>query len=156
MQRNAPSFAHAARGVAAVELGLMMAPLLMLTFGVVEYGRAIYTYNAVDKAVRDATRHLTYALPSDPKAKAEAINLAVYGNIDGSGSPLASGLQASMVVICDATACPSTHANVTTGTGVMNLVTVSITGYVYQSIVTYAAPSTMNFGDISVTMRAPL
>lgn len=156
MQRKTNFPWRAARGVAAVELGLMMAPILMLTFGVVEYGRAIYTYNAVDKAARDAARHLTYALPTNPNPKAEAINLAVYGNIAGTGSPLAPGLTTGMVDICDATSCPSTHASVSTGSGVINLVTVRITGYVYHSIVTYVAPATLDFSDISVTMRSHL
>jgi Flp pilus assembly protein TadG len=156
MQHRSSAPWRAARGVAAVELGLMMAPILVLTFGVVEYGRAIYTYNAIDKGVRDAARHLTYALPTNPNQKTEAENLAVYGNIEGTGSPLAPGLTTGMVEICDATACPSTHASVSTGSGVVNLVTVRITGYVYQSIVTYVAPATMDFSDISVTMRSHL
>jgi Flp pilus assembly protein TadG len=144
------------RGVAAVELGLMMAPLLALTFGVVEYGRAIYTYNALDKSARDAVRHLTSTVPTNLDPKAEARNLAVYGNVEGTGAPLAPGLTTSRIDICDAVSCPATHASVSTGTGAVNLVTVRITGYTYNSIVTYVAPATLNFNDISVTMRSHL
>ena len=46
--------------------------------------------------------------------------------------------------------------DVPTGNGVVNLVTVSVSGYVYNSIVTYVAPATLNFNNISVTMRANL
>ena len=145
-----------ARGVAAVELGLMLAPLLTLVFGVTEYGRAIYTYNALDKAARDAARHLTSVLPTNLDPKGEARNLVVYGNVEGSGTPLAPGLTTAMVDICDATACPGTHASITTGSGVVNLVTVRITGYTYNSIVTLVAPATLDFSDISVTMRSHL
>jgi Flp pilus assembly protein TadG len=137
------------RGVAAVELGLMLVPLLTITFGVTEYGRAIYTYNTIDKAVRDAARHLTTVLPTNPDPQGEARNLAVYGNVEGTGSPLAPGLTTAMVAI-------DTQESVATGTGLVNLVTVRITGYVYNSIVTYVAPSTLNFGDITVTMRSQL
>ena len=144
------------RGVAAVELGVVLVPLLIITFGVTEYGRAIYTYNAIDKAARDAARHLTSVLPTNPDPKTEARNLAVFGNIAGSGSPLAPGLTTAMVSICDAVDCPGTHASVSTGTGAINLVTVRITGYTYNSIVTYVAPATLNFNDISVTMRSHL
>jgi len=143
-------------GVAAVELGILLAPLLLLTFGVTEYGRAIYTYNAMDKAVRDAARHLTSVLPSNPNPMGEARNLAVYGNVQGTGSPLAPGLTTAMIDICDAVTCPATHASVPTGTGAVNLVSVRVTGYVYNSIVTYVAPKTLNFGDIAVTMRSHL
>ena len=83
-------------------------------------------------------------------------NLAVYGNVEGTGTPLAPGLTTAMVNICDADRLPGTHAGVATGTGVVNLVTVSITGYIYNSIVTYVAPATLNFNDISMTMRSDL
>jgi Flp pilus assembly protein TadG len=144
------------RGVAAVELAITMVPLLALTFGVTEYGRAIYTYNTIDKAARDGVRFLTAPPPGTADVNAAASNLVVYGNVDGTGSPLAPGLQTSMVSICNAASCPGTHASVATGSGVVNLVTVSINGYVYTSIVTYVAPATMNFNNISVTMRSSL
>jgi len=148
--------AKLARGVAAVEFALTLAPLLVLTFGVTEYGRAIYTYNALDKATRDAARHMTAVVATNPVRKAEARNLAVYGDIAGTGTPLAPGLTTGMVDICDAIDCPATHAGVATGSGVVNLVTVSIAGYTYTSIVTYVAPATINFNAIATTMRSQL
>jgi Flp pilus assembly protein TadG len=144
------------RGVAAVELGLTIVPLLIVTFGVAEYGRAIYTYNAIDKAARDAARYMTAPPPASTDPIADATNLVRYGNVAGTGPLLAPGLAASMVNICTAALCPGTHQNVPTGSGVINLVTVSINGYVYNSIVTYVAPETLNFNNISVTMRANL
>ncbi|MBA2724225.1 MAG: pilus assembly protein [Methylibium sp.] len=141
-------------GVAVVELGLTMAPVLILTFGVTEYGRAIYTYNTIDKAARDAARYMTAPPPGSADPEAEARNLVVYGNVAGSGAPLAPGLTTGKVEICRA--CDAAHIAVPTGSGVVNLVTVRITGYVYTSIVTYVAPATLNFSDISVTMRTNL
>lgn len=146
----------AIRGVAAVELGIMIIPLLILTFGVTEYGRAIYTYNAIGKSARDAVRYLTAPISGTLDPEADARNLVVYGNVAGTGAALAPGLTTGMVNICNATACPGTHAGVATGSGVVNLVTVSIAGYIYNSIVTYVAPATLNFNTISVTMRANL
>lgn len=142
------------RGVAAVELGLTMGPVLILAFGVTEYGRAIYTYNAIDKAARDAARYMTAPPPGSADPEADARNLVVYGNVQGSGPRLAPGLSTGMVDICRA--CDGAHTAVPTGSGVVNLVTVRITGYVYNSIVTYVAPATLNFNDISVTMRTNL
>lgn len=144
------------RGVAAVELALTIVPMLVLTFGVTEYGRALYTYNAIDKAARDAARFLTAPPPTSVNPNGDAANLVVYGNAAGTGAPLAPGLTTAMVSVCNATLCPVTHQNVPTGNGVVNLVTVSISGYVYNSIVTYVAPATLNFNNISVTMRANL
>jgi Flp pilus assembly protein TadG len=142
------------RGVAAVELAFTIMPLLMLAFGVVEYGRMIYTYNALDKAVRDAVRHLTAVDPADSLPQQEARNLAMYGSLSGSGNLLAPNLASGNIVICNSSLCPTDHANVTTGSGVINLVTVRISGYQYRSIVTYVAPATLNFNTISATMRS--
>jgi Flp pilus assembly protein TadG len=144
------------RGVAAIELAITMVPVLMVAFGVTEYGRAIYTYNAIDKAARDATRYLTAPFPGDPDPVASARNIAVYGNETGTGQALVPGLSTSMVNVCNASLCSGTHKNVPTGNGVVNLVTVKIEGYVHNSIVTYVAPATIPFNAISVTMRTNL
>lgn len=146
--------ARRSRGVAAVELAFTMVPVLILTFGATEYGRAIFTYNTIDKAARDAARYMTAPPPMSTDPEADARNLVVYGNVQGSGQPLAPGLTTGMVQICQA--CDAQHAAVATGSGVVNLVTVRVSGYVYNSIVTYVAPATLNFNDISVTMRTNL
>lgn len=144
------------RGVAAVELGLTIVPVLVLTFGATEYGRAIYTYNAIDKAARDAARFMTAPPPTSVDPEADAKKLVVYGNVAGNGPRLAPDLEIGMVQICKA--CDAAHTAVPIGTssGVMNMVTVRITGYIYPSIVTYVAPPTIDFNDISVTMRSNL
>lgn len=133
-------------GVAAVELAVTLVPLLILAFGVAEFGRAMFTYNALDKAARDAARYLTAPPPTALNPDQDAANLAVYGNVAATGPALAPGLAAGQVNI-------SRQQNVPTGSGTVNLVTVSINGYVYNSIVTYVAPATINFNNISVTMR---
>jgi hypothetical protein len=60
-----------------------------------------------------------------------------------------------MVSICDSTSCVGTHQSQSTGSGVINLVTVTVTGYPFVSLVPLAVPS-MNFGAISTTMRQVL
>ena len=143
------------RGVAAVELALLLTPLVLLVFGTTELGRAIYSYNTLDKAVRDAARHLSQHGPGDATIAAEARCLAVTGTTDCSGAALAPGLTAAMVTICDASLCPSTHANQLTGLGSVNLVTAGILNYPFNSVVTFVVPN-MNFNNISVTLRAQL
>lgn len=142
------------RGAAAVEFGLLLALLVTMAFGITEFGRAIYTYNTLDKAVRDAARHLSQHAPGDAAIQEEARCLAVYGNLDCSGAALAPGLTTAAVQICDALACPGTHATQPTGLGSINLVTVGITGYAYDSVVELAMPD-LGFGDIAATLRAP-
>ena len=143
------------RGVAAVEFALLLPLLLAMIFGTTELGRAIYTYNTLDKAVRDAARHLSQHGPGEATIQAEARCLAVYGNTSCSGAALAPGLTTSSVQICDAISCPGTNANQSTGLGSVNLVTVSIQGYSYGSVVQYVIPN-MTFNNISATLRGQL
>ena len=142
-------------GVAAVELALLLAPLVVLLFGVTELGRAIYTYNTLDKTVRDAARHLSQHGAGDALIAAEARCLAVHGNADCTGPALAPGLSTREVVLCDAVLCPATHAGQATGLGAVNLVTVGITGYAWNAVVPWVMPD-LRFNTISVTLRAQL
>ncbi|MDB5764988.1 MAG: TadE-like protein [Herminiimonas sp.] len=143
------------RGVAAVELAILIVPLLVLTFGVTEFGRAIYQYNILAKATRDATRFLSAQGPGDPGDVAAAQCLAVYGNRDCTGTVLVPSLTTAMVNVCDSLGCPGTHQNQATGSGVINLVTVTITGYPFTSLVPFVVPN-ITFGPISTTMRQVL
>lgn len=148
------------RGVAAVEFGILIIPLTLMLFGLTEYGRAIYQYNTLVKATRDATRYLTTVAPGNGWGAASC--LARYGNIGCDGSPLAPNLTAEMVEICDATNCTATHSLVATGSGAVNLVTITITNYEFQSLINFplgglsAGAPDITFGDISNTMRQAL
>jgi len=150
------------RGVAAVEFGILIIPLTLMLFGLTEYGRAIYQYNTLVKATRDATRYLTTVAPGSGGIEAKC--LARYGNTTCSEPLLAPNLAPDMVDICDASipACAATHALVSTGSGAVNLVTVSISGYQFQSLINFplgglsiGAPD-ITFGNISNTMRQAL
>ena len=143
------------RGAAAVEFALLLTPLVVMLFGTTELGRAIYTYNTLDKTVRDAARHLSQHGPGDVAVQTEARCLAVYGNESCSGPALAPGLTTAAVQICDALSCPSTHAAQPTGLGSVNLVTVGIQGYAYNSLVEFVVPD-MTFNNIAATLRAQL
>jgi Flp pilus assembly protein TadG len=143
------------RGMAAVELAILLIPLVLLAFGITEFGRAIYQYNTLTKATRDATRFLSGQGPGDPADITPAQCLAVYGNKDCQGIPLAPNLTTAMVSICDSVSCPALYQNQPTGSGVINLVSVTITGYPFTSLVPFVVPS-MTFGAISTTMRQVL
>lgn len=151
------------RGVAAVEFGILVIPMVLMLLGLTEYGRAIYQYNTLAKAARDATRYLTAVAPGNAANEWDSARcLAIYGNTACTGAPLAPNLAAGMVVICDATNCPSTHAAVVTGSGTVNLVTVTISGFQFRSLFNFplgglsiGAPD-IAFGDISNTMRQVL
>jgi Flp pilus assembly protein TadG len=47
------------RGVAAVEFAIVLIPLLLITAGIVEFGRVFWYYDALSKAGRDGARYLS-------------------------------------------------------------------------------------------------
>jgi Flp pilus assembly protein TadG len=143
------------RGVAVIEFALLLTPMILMLFGATEFGRAIYTYNTLDKTVRDAVRHLSQHGPGDAVIQGQARCLAVFGNTTCSGNAIAPGLTTSGVSLCDAQSCAGTHAAQPTGSGAVNLVTVTIVGYSYNSLVELVMPD-LNFNNISATMRAQL
>ena len=153
------------KGVAAVEFAILLPLLLLIVFGITEFGRALYAYNTLVKATRDAAR---YAMMQQPGGGADAVTkcLAVYGNTACSGNPLAPGLTIKAVSVCDwqrdyastGAICPNHHQQGTAP--VVNLVTVTVSGYAYQSpIISFFMPddsSSFTFADISTTMKGNL
>lgn len=143
------------RGVAAIELGFLVIPLVLLAFGITEFGRAIYQYNGLTKATRDAARFLSAQSPGDATDLTTAQCLVVYGNKTCTAPALVPDLTMEMVSVCDRTNCAATHQNQATGSGVINLVTVKISGYAFRSLVPIYLPNMM-FGEIRTTMRQVL
>ena len=161
----------AQQGVALIEFALTISVLLTIVFGITEFGRAVFQYDTLAKAARDAARHLSTKAPGDAVSVADATCLAVYGNPTCSGAPLASGLTTAMVSVCDAVSCAATHqaqgsapvANLVTlmigcttgGTDALTNCTNNRTPYTFNSMVPFVVPN-IPFGAISVTMRQVL
>lgn len=146
------------RGTAAVELAILLVVMVPLAMGVADLGRAIYQYNTMVKASRDAARYLSSQGPGDASDLAKAKCLAVYGNQDCSGTVLVPDLTTAMVTVCDSISCPGTHLNQATGSGVINLVTVTISGYTFNTVIplsVFSASSgnSIQFAAIGTTMR---
>ncbi|MBW8828547.1 MAG: pilus assembly protein [Burkholderiales bacterium] len=153
------------RGVAAVELALILPLLLAICFATTEFGRAIYTYNTLAKSTRDASRYLSTQASGNATAQGKARNLVVYGNPAGTGSSLMPGLTTAMVDICDPADLPRCASNYSQGSlPVIDTVTVTIKGYQFNPVIDLliftrmytggsGATTSITFGDISVTMR---
>lgn len=148
----------AQRGVALVELALILPLLLILTFITTEFGRAMFEYNAVTKSTRDAVRYLSFQTPNSTTAITTAQNLIVYGNpMPQTGAPrLARGLTTANV---DAATCCTWRLSGTSP--VINTVTVQVTGYTFRPIFSSVfgarignANGEIVFSTISATMRA--
>jgi Flp pilus assembly protein TadG len=155
--RHLSSRSLAQRGAAAVELGLLTLPLAMLTFGTTDFGRAMHQYDTVVKNVRDAARYQSTVVAGNTLG---GRCLALTGTITNngtacSGTPLLDGLTLAQVTVCDRLSCPGTHNLQPTTRGAVNLVTVTITGFQFTSMVPFAVPN-ITFGAIRATMAQPI
>jgi Flp pilus assembly protein TadG len=105
------------RGIAMMELVLILPVVLILVMGTAELGRALMQYNTLSKAVRDGARHLantallgsTGTVQIDAARLTETRNLVVYGNTGGTGAPLLPGFAPGDVTV---TAAPSASVSV--------------------------------------------
>jgi hypothetical protein len=90
MLRGARKIVECTSGAVMLETALILPLALLICFGVAEFGRAISMYMTVDSAMRGAARYLA-RVPTDGVpgwGLTKATNLALYGNVEGTGSPL--------------------------------------------------------------------
>lgn len=164
------------RGGALVEF-VAVVPVLLVLLGLsVEFGRVLYTYHALTKAVHSAARRLTMTdsaivgtssaatIADWNQARQEACYLAVYGTLDAGDEPLAPGLTPAMVRIdTSGKLLASTYANSGVGCGSncgISTVKVTVTGYSYTPMLGSLLPSSVLQGGklplepIKLTMRS--
>jgi Flp pilus assembly protein TadG len=110
------------RGAALLEFAIGATLFLSATFGVIEVGRLLWVHNSLVDATRRAARHAVNRGMSG-QAKTEAQNMAVYGNVSGTGQPLVPDLTTTQVIV--------THQNFALGGGT---VTVEIDSYDFNFV----------------------
>lgn len=120
------------RGATLVEFSIAATVFLVVVFGVIEFGRALWTHNALSDAARRGARYATLHSAAEIE---QVKNVVVYGNADGSGTPLVPNLTTENVSV--------DYSNFALNAGT---VSVSVTGYEFQFIVpivgtTIAMPS---------------
>ena len=135
------------QGVAAVELALVLPLLLVLAMATVDIGRAIYHYSLLTQAVRQAVRFLSMQAPGEGTVTAR--KLLIYGNPEGTGSPVVPGLQAAQV--------PDPVWQTVGAAPPIGVVTVRVSAYRYQGLFGSFWGQRVDgwvFGDICASMRA--
>lgn len=106
------------KGLAAVELTIVMPLLLLLMLATIEVGRMLYEYNTLTKAQRNGVRLLATQLNNGQQASlndcpdvggtlpdnliTRASNLIVYGSELGGGTAILNGLTPDDVTFCEA------------------------------------------------------
>jgi Flp pilus assembly protein TadG len=98
------------RGLAMVEFALTVPVLLLLTFATFEFGNFLIEYNTLNDGVRNAARYVAGAALAGTDdvlvtgsawttLVAQGTNLAVYGNLAGSGTALLPSLRGSDITV---------------------------------------------------------
>lgn len=134
------------RGVAAVEMALLLVPLLLFALATTELGRALYSYNTLLKSTRDGARYLSMVDPGTGDDAARC--LVVYGNTSCTDPPLLPGLATSMVQV------PPLKSE-STGQGSVDVVKVVVHGYRFDTLIPGfdGLGTAYTFPDIATTMR---
>ena len=123
------SLARNEQGLQLAELAIVLPVLLILFAATAEFGRYFYEYTTLAKAARIGTRYLATAKVNCYEAN-QARKLVVFGNTDGTGSPLLDGLKLTNVIVT-----PNDLAcNGGSPPGVPETITVQITGFQHKSL----------------------
>jgi Flp pilus assembly protein TadG len=108
-------------GGTLVEFSIALTVFLTAMFGVIEFGRAIWTHNALTDAARRGARYAVLHKADDiDKVK----NVVVYGDEKGGGTPILPNLSATNVDV--------TYSQFALNKGT---VSVKITNYQFQFVV---------------------
>ncbi len=131
------------RGAALMEFAIVATVFLTLVFGIIEFGRLLWTHNALKSAAQQGARYATLR-KSDAASITAVKNVVVYGdpNPPGGAQPSIPGLTTSKVNV--------THANFN-GLQLSAKATVTITGYQF----TFSVPligSTITLPDYKTVM----
>lgn len=111
------TYLRSCRGLAAVELAIVLPVFLILLLASAELGRAMYHYNTLHKSVRNGARYLAdHALNSvpvievTPATMTATRNLVLYGSPAGGDTPLLPRLAPGNIAV---EAVDASHVRVT-------------------------------------------
>ena len=129
------------KGQSLVEMALVCLIFFFLLFGILEFGRALWTYNTIVQSTREAARWavVNVANAADSTDINRARNIVIYGYPDvSSGAPLVPGLDSATVTVVIQPL--QTDAS---GTAINEKISVSVSNYQFQFIVPIAPTITI-------------
>lgn len=146
---------RAQRGVAAIELALILGPLLTLCFAGLECGLALQQYHTLHRSVVTAVRFLSLSQPGDVVANHVAQCIVLTGSADMKDGncqsmPIIPNTTLNNVSTCDVVNCPgSQHWKQTSGQEI-SLVTIQTQGMVMTDFPEWMGA--LVFPDIHISM----
>src|SRR5215217_5209317 len=134
------NFKQDEKGSTLVEYAIGATVFIMAVFAVLEFGRALWTHNALTDAARQGARYA--ALHQSGGAEDTNIkNLVVYGSTSGGTKPIVPGLSTTNVQISR-----TGDFSVNSGTA-----TVKITGFQFQFVLPFL-PKSINMPESATTL----
>jgi len=129
------------RGQSLVEMALVSLLFLFLLFGILEFGRALWTYNTIVNGTRAGARWGVVNLANDGDAtnKDRVRNIVIYGYPDiASGAKLVPGLTPAMITVSVVPL--DTDSG---GSAINQKVSVSVSGYQFRFLIPLAPSLTI-------------
>lgn len=133
-------------GVTTVEFAIIGTLLMIVVFGVIEMGRALYVVNVLTEAARRGARMAAVCPVGDPKPA----QVAVF-DTGGGTSSVVSGLTESNVLVQYLDSSGNVLAAPASNFGSIQYVRVSITGFTMSLFIPVLAP-TLNLSGFAATM----
>ncbi len=99
---------HSERGASLPETAIVISAVLALTFGIIDFGRAMYTYDFVAQLAREGARwaavrgsdSCTNSANTLPNCNASAANIQSYVQSLSQGATVASSIHATPAYSC--------------------------------------------------------
>lgn len=134
------------KGIAIVEFAIVGVLLMMVIFGVIETGRALFTVNALTEATRRGARMAAVCPVGDPKAA----SVAVFDS-GGGRSAVVSGLTTANIDVSYLDVSGNVIANPAGNFGSIRYVRARIVNFTQSLIIPFIMPS-LSLSGFSTTL----
>lgn len=123
------------KGQTLVEFALVALIFFVILFGLIEFARALWTWNTIVQATRAGARFAVVEAPTG--ADTEVKNYVVYLNSAGTGTPVLPGLTVSNITVeyLDLTTNPATIAGTVSEKRSSDVVQIRVAGYTFSFII---------------------
>ena len=124
------------KGQALLEFAAVTLVFFTLAFGIIEFGRALWTWNTIVQATRAGARYAAVALPTGNDSEIKKVVVYNDPNATAGTTPVVPGLTEANVTVQYLNNDGSVAAN----KAVADLIQVSVTGYQFNFLVSLFGP----------------
>jgi Flp pilus assembly protein TadG len=129
------------QGQALLEFAAVTLLLFTLVFGIIEFGRALWTWNTIAQATRAGARYAAVEIPTSDDAQIKKVVVYNDPNASSSSTPVVPGLTEANVSVRYLKFGSSAAAGDVNTKRVADLIEVSVVGYQFTFLVSLFGPS---------------